>query len=95
MIMRNFLQKKSLNIYPLPNYHFIEHKSIMSEYVKNIFDDKKVRQELFYILRNHNYMDKFYDCLKKHNLYDDYREYVSDYYNFVFREWCNENDIKI
>ena len=53
--------KASLNIYPLPSYEFIDHKSIMSEFVKNIWDDKQTRQELFYILRNHDYMDKFYD----------------------------------
>lgn len=57
--------KASLNIYPLPSYEFIDHKSIMSEFVKNIWDDKHTRQELFYILRNHDYMDKFYDSLKK------------------------------
>ena len=42
--------KVSLNIYPLPSYEFIDHKSIMSEFVKNIWDDKQTRQELFYIL---------------------------------------------
>lgn len=86
--------KESLNIYPLPNYRFIDHKSIMSEYTHGI-DDKEIRKELFYILRNYNYMDKFYDCLKKHNLYEDYRYYASDYYNFVFRQWCEKYNIKI
>ena len=33
--------KVSLNIYPLPSYEFIDHKSIMSEFVKNIWDDKE------------------------------------------------------
>lgn len=87
--------KASLNIYPLPSYEFIDHKAIMSEFVSNIWDDKQLRQELFYILRNHHYMDKFYDCLKKHDLYEKYREYSADYYNFVFREWCKEKNIKL
>lgn len=85
--------KVSLNIYPLPSYEFIDHKSIMSEFVKNIWDDKQTRQELFYILRNHSYMDKFYDCLKKHDLYEEYRDYSTDYYNYVFREWCEKHNI--
>lgn len=85
--------KESLNIYPLPNYRFIDHKAIMSEFTKNICDDKHIRQELFYILRNYDYMDKFYDCLKKYNLYEEYCDYSSDYYHYVFREWCEKNNI--
>lgn len=87
--------KESLKIYPLPSYQFINHKAIMSEFVKNIWDNKKIRQELFYILRNHNYMDKFYECLKKYDLYDEYRNYSSDYYLFVFREWCEKHNINL
>ena len=45
------------------------------------------------ILRNHNYMDKFYDCLKKHDLYEEYCDFSSDYYNYVFREWCEKHNI--
>ncbi len=86
--------KESLNIYPLPSYRFIDHKNIMSEFTHGIFDNE-IRKELFNILRNHNYMDKFYDCLKKHNLYDECSDYAADYYNFVFRIWCEENNIKI
>ena len=48
------LTKESLNIYLLPDYKFIDHKAIMTEFTKNILDDKQTRQELFYILRNHN-----------------------------------------
>ena len=87
--------KKSLNIYPLPSYEFIGHKNIMSEFTHNIYDNKEARKELFNILRNHDYMDKFYECLKKYNLYDDYRYYASDYYNFVFKKWCLKYNIKI
>ena len=67
----------------------------MSEFTHNIYDNKEARKELFNILRNHDYMDKFYECLKKYNLYDDYRYYASDYYNFVFKEWCLKYNIKI
>lgn len=87
--------KESLNIYLLPDYKFIEHKAIMTEFTKNILDDKQTRQELFYILRNHNYMDKIYECLKKHNLYEEYCEYSSDYYNYVFKEWYKIHNINL
>ena len=85
--------KSSLNIYPLPSYEFIDHKSIMSEFVKNIWDDKQIRKELFYILRKHEYMDEFYSCLKKHGLYEEYCDFSSDYYNYVFNEWCQKYNI--
>ena len=87
--------KESLNIYRLPSYEFIDHKNIMSEFTHNIYDNKEIRKELFYILRNYDYMDKFYECLKKHNLYDEYRDYASDYYNYIFNEWCDEHNIKL
>lgn len=38
-------------------------------------------------------MDKFYDCLKKHDLYEEYRDYSTDYYNYVFRECCEKHNI--
>ena len=88
-------RKESLNIYPLPGYNFLDHKSIISEFVHNIYDNKEARKELFNILRYYDYMDKFYECLKKYNLYDDYYDYASDYYIFVFKEWCKKYHIKI
>ena len=87
--------KESLNIYPLPSYEFIKHKLIMSDYVKSTIEDKDLRKELFYILRNYDYMDKFYDSLKKHNLYEDYRDYSLDYYHSVFKWWCEKYNIKL
>ena len=85
--------KASLHIHPLPSYNFINHKAIMSEFTKNIWNDLETRKELFNILRNHNYMDKFYDCLKKKHLYEEYREYSSDYYMYVYYEWFK--DVKL
>lgn len=85
--------KESLNIYPLPNYKFIDHKAIMSEFIKNTCTDKQIRKELFYILRNYDYIDKFYECLKKYDLYEEYHNYSSGYYDYVFREWCEKNNI--
>lgn len=73
---------------------WIKTNSDVNVFVKSIKDDKETRQELFYILRNYDYMDKFYDCLRKHNLYEKYCNYSSDYYNYVFREWCEKHNIK-
>ena len=87
--------KESLNIYPLPDYKFIDHKAIMTEFTKNILQDKQTRQELFYTLRNYDYMDKFYECLKEHGLYEEYCKYSSDFYNYVFKEWCEKYNINL
>ena len=40
-------------------------------------------------------MDKFYECLKKHNSYEEYCEYSFDYYNYVFKEWCKARNINL
>ena len=37
----------------------------------------------------------FCDCLKKYNLYDHFRNYSSLYYGSIFRNWCEEHNIKI
>lgn len=87
--------KESLNIYALPNYEFIDHNAIMREFTGNITDDKQVRKVLFNTLRYDDNMDKFYDCLKEHGLYEEFRDYSSSYYDFVFREWCCKYDIKL
>ena len=87
--------KESLNIYLLPSYEFINHKYIMTEFVKDTICDKEIRKELFYVLRNHNYLDKFYECLKKHDLYDEFRDYSFEYYHVVFRKWCTKNNIQL
>jgi hypothetical protein len=86
--------KEEVHIYLLPTYEFINHKSIMSEFTKMIYDNKEARKELFNILRYHDYLDKFYECLKKYDLYDEYKDYSSDYYEFVFNEWCLERNIE-
>lgn len=94
---RMYKQYKSLN-------EFIKIQIIYKyNYEKLCFKRKKINdnkviikiKESFYILRNHNYMDKFYECLKKHNLYEEYCEYSSDYYNYVFKEWCKIHNINL
>ena len=98
----SFEEKKSihipsyeeLNIYRLPDYQELNHKKIMTLYVKNNVKEKGIRQPLFYALRNHEYMDKFYDCLREYGLFNDYLFYSEDYYKEKLREWQINNDIK-
>jgi hypothetical protein len=40
-------------------------------------------------------MDKFYECLKKNNLYEECCEYSSDYYNYAFKERCKIHNINL
>ena len=64
-------------------------------YDKEIVKDKSIRQELFYILRRHEYMNAFYEALKKHNLYQDYYDMSDDFFRQIINEWQEEHNIKI
>lgn len=86
---------EELNIYELPNYKKIDHKEIMTSYIKNKVKDKEIRQALFYTLRNHNYLEKYYNNLRKYRLFKDFLDYSKDYYNMVLRNWEQEKNIKI
>ena len=74
----------------LPSYEEINHKDIMTFYVKECVVEKKYRQKLFYILRNHDYMDRFIDAIKELNLYDEYKMVTDDLYNQIAEEWAEE-----
>ncbi len=58
-------------------------------------EDKSIHQELFYILRRHEYMDAFYEALKKHNLYQDYCDMSDDFFRQIINEWQEEHNVKI
>ena len=89
----NIPSYKDLNIYMLPDYDDLNHKEIMSLYVKRNVELKEIRQALFYALRNYDYMDKFYDNLRKYGLFRDYLEYSSYYYEQIIRDWEIKNNI--
>ena len=76
---------KELNIYKLPTYDDINHEIVMRFYVKECVIDKKVRKELFDTLRNHDYIDKFNNTLKKYNLYEEYMEFSYGYYDSIIK----------
>lgn len=89
----NIPSDKDLNIYMLPKYEQLNHKEIMSEYVKKNVNEKEARQALFYALRNYDYMDKFYNNLRKYSLFKDYLEYSNHYYEQIIKDWKIENNI--
>lgn len=89
----NIPEYEDLNIYMLPNYKELNHKDIMTLYVKRNIKDKEIRQSLFYALRNYDYVDKFYNNLRKYGLFKDYLEYTNYYYEDIIENWKKENNI--
>jgi hypothetical protein len=77
----------------LPEYKDIDHKDIMSFYVKECVEDKGPRRKLFNILRNHDFMDRFLDTVKELNLYDEYLMVTDDIYIQLADEWIEKNNI--
>lgn len=90
----NIPDYENLNIYMLPDYNDLNHKDIMTLYVKRNINDKEIRKALFYALRNYDYMDKFYDNLRRYGLFKDYLEYSNYYYEQIIRDWKTKNNIE-
>lgn len=90
----NIPDYEDLNIYILPDYEDLNHKEIMTLYVKSNVNDKEIRKALFYALRNYDYMDKFYNNLRKYGLFTDYLEYSNYYYEQIIRDWKIKNNIE-
>ena len=78
---------------PLPRYDDIDHKSIMSFYVREFVEDKEKRRKLFNILRNHDYMDKFLAAVKELELYDEYIMVTDDIYIQLAEEWAENSGV--
>lgn len=77
----------------LPHYKDIDHKNIMSYFVKEFVDDKEIRRKLFNILRNHDFMDKFIDTVKNLELYEEYIMATDDIYIQLAEEWVKEHNV--
>ena len=84
---------KDLNNIRLPSYEEIDHKEIMSFFVREFVEDKDVRKQLFYTLRRNEYIDAFIDKLREFNLYDDFVDACEDIYIQIFEEWAEENEL--
>ena len=84
---------KDLNNFRLPSYEEIDHKEIMSFFVREFVEDKEIRKQLFYTLRRSEYIDAFIDKLREFNLYDDFVDACEDIYIQIFEEWAEENEL--
>lgn len=87
------LPLQDLNNYMLPTYEEIDHKEIMSFYVRECVEDKEIRKQLFNILRRNNYMAAFIEKLNELNLYDDFVNACVEIYVQIFSEWAEKNDL--
>ena len=79
------LSLKDDNNFQFLTYDEIDHKSIMSFYVRECVEDKRIRKQLFSILRRHEFVDLFLDKLRENNLYDDFDTICADIYVPMFQ----------
>ena len=87
------LPLKDYNNYQFLTYDQIDHKDIMSFYVRECIEDKMIRKQLFNILRRHDFVDCFLDKLHENNIYDDFEVNCSDIYIQMFHEWASKNGL--
>lgn len=87
------LPLKDYNNFRFLSYDEINHKDIMSFYVRECVEDKMIRKQLFSILRRHDFVDAFLDELREHNLYDDFDMICGDIYVQMFHEWEEKNEL--
>lgn len=87
------ISDKDLNNFRLPSYEEINHKDIMSFYVKKYVEDKEIKKQLFYTLRKHDYIDAYIDKLHELNLYDDFIDACGNAYIQIFEEWADKNGL--
>lgn len=83
------------DIVHLPTFEQIDHKNIMTFYVKQCIEDKSVRKKLFDILRNHDYMDKYLSAIKELDLHDEYKSVTDDLYRQLAHRWAAANGIAV
>lgn len=99
--MQGKLIPKGLNLIggklaQLPTFEKIDHKSIMTYFVKECVEDKISRKKLFDTLRNQdNYMEKFISACKELSLYEEYENVSEDFYVQLANEWIEENNIDL
>lgn len=84
---------QDLNNFRFPSYEEIDHKEIMRFYVRECVEDKKIRKQLFDILRRNKFVDAYLDKLHELNLYDDFTNVCGDIYFQIFKEWADNNDL--
>lgn len=87
------LPVKDENNFCFLKYDDINHKDIMSFYVKECVEDKETRKQLFNILRRKEYVDSFIEKLRELNLYEDFEMICGDIYEQLFLEWAEEKKL--
>lgn len=90
---RRLLMAEERNSIPLPAYREINHREIMSFYVKEFIEDKELRKKLFYVLRRKEYMDAYMNMIREAGLSEDFSEKCMDYYKQIFDEWTEKNGL--
>lgn len=75
-------------------YQEIDHKDVMSFFVRECVYDKEPRKKLFNILRRHDYVDAFINELQKLELYEEFTSVCGDVYTQIFLEWTAQNGLK-
>lgn len=83
------------NTIPLLSYQEINHKEIMSFYVREFVEDKELRKKLFYILRRNVFMAEYIRTLRENELYDDFIDACEDIYVQIYHEWVEENGLDL
>lgn len=87
------LPRVDTNNIQLPSSRQIDHKDIMSFYVRENVEDKEIRKQLFSILRRHEYMGAYLEKLRELDLYDDFIDACGDVYYQIFHEWAEKNGL--
>lgn len=87
------LPLKDENNYRFLTYEEINHKDIMSFFVKECVDDKEMRKQLFNVLRNSNFVEPFINALRNLNLYNEFEMVCGDIYTQLFFDWSKKNGL--
>ena len=91
--MNERLPMKDENNFRFLTYDEIDHKAIMSFYVKECVDDKETRKQLFGILRRRDHVDAFVEKLHELELYDEFEMVCGDIYEQLFFDWAKEKSL--
>lgn len=91
--MNRKISDPDYNNFRFLSFEEINHKDIMSFYVREVVYDKEQRKALFNVLRRHNFVDAFVEKLKELGLYDDFEMVCGDIYVQIFQEWADENGL--
>lgn len=91
--MNAIIPMQDENSFRFLTYEEIDHKDIMSYYVKEYVDDKNNRKQLFNILRRNDYVAAFVEKLYELNLYDEFETMCGNIYCQLFYDWAKKNDL--